>query len=307
MCTPHHVWEKLCFVGRPRSSGVISGTAEVRFAPKCFEMPEKMRNGIAHSPSIGLAKIPPTPSGSAESCSKQLAVDVPIIPRGIAHLSSLVALCVLYNIIHTTHTSGDRSNFRNFPDTNRMSWHNIATIWINMAQSSATCEVSGLHRWRTRCLPRILECHPRNPRTAADLIELVALVQSPLTGCGQTSQRVQRPLVVFPRPDDQHATRIKRYQKSLIHQPLLITMLALHKALYLQHIWTPSKTPRLQSCLKANVYNCQKHQEGNPSSWQFHFQFGWREMIWDDMYNDLQYYKCTNQAAATGDAWHADI
>jgi hypothetical protein len=45
-----------------------------------------------YSASIGLAKIPPTPSGSAESCSKQSAVDVPIIRRGIAHLSSLVAI-----------------------------------------------------------------------------------------------------------------------------------------------------------------------------------------------------------------------
>ena len=83
----------------------------------------------------------------------------------------------------------------------------IWSIWINMAQSSssATLEVSGLHRWRTKCLPHILEC-PRNPRNAPDLI---ALVQS-LTGCLQTSQRVQRPLVIFPRPDGQHATRINK-------------------------------------------------------------------------------------------------
>ena len=56
-----------------------------------------------------------------------------------------------------------------------------------------------------------------------------------------------------------------------------LSLLVLHKVLYLQHIGTP---PRLQSCLKANVYNCQKHQEGNPSSWQFHFRFGC-EMISD--------------------------
>ena len=89
---------------RPRSSGLKSGTDEVWFAP------EKMQNGKWRlwmvckirkkncSASIGLAKIPPTPSGSAESCSKKSAVDVPIIRRGIAHLSSLVALYIYIRV-----------------------------------------------------------------------------------------------------------------------------------------------------------------------------------------------------------------
>ena len=101
---------------RPRSSGLKSGTDEVWFAP------EKMQNGKwrlwmvckirkkNYSASIGLAKIPPTPSGSAESCSKKSAVDVPIIRRGIAHLSSLVALYIRIYIYYIAMGNTRRAN-----------------------------------------------------------------------------------------------------------------------------------------------------------------------------------------------------
>ena len=101
MPKPHHVWETFCFVSEDHGAVVWNLEwlkCDLRLK-KC-----KMESGDFewcarfgkknYSPSIGLAKIPPTPSGSAESCSKQSAVDVPIIRRGIAHLSSLVALYI---------------------------------------------------------------------------------------------------------------------------------------------------------------------------------------------------------------------
>ena len=51
-----------------------------------------------------------------------------------------IYIYISYIIYNTKHTSGDRSNFQNptvhqkFPDTNRMSWYNIATRWHNQGQ-----------------------------------------------------------------------------------------------------------------------------------------------------------------------------